>query len=480
MTVEEPESRVLKWIKPREEDRNRAQEVFSEIKERLKRTIDKLYSDFEILLEGSMAKDTWLRNSPEMDVFIVFSEELSKDELKKVVEVIAKENIDLSPRISYAEHPYVTLEKGPYSIDVVPAIKMRGDSRPRTAVDRTPLHTKFVVEHTDEALRDEIRIAKAFLKGIGVYGAEIGVGGFSGYLAELLVIRMGGFRELLRASEKWRAPLMLGFTDDDEVFKELKKRYPNSAMLFPDPVDPGRNVAAALTKKKMAEFVLASMMYLSSPSLYYFSERNEEIALAAFDDLPFDLYSEHTVVIDITLKEQLHPDVLWGGLKKAASSIKKTLERNDFSVVSCESWTNERDRAAVACMTEEKILEPIYLMRGPPFFLRENAEKFINKYIGALASGPWIDEDGRLNSINVRRRRSPIQIVEESLSLLLPRDLLKGSIKVYRATRDRLLSSDDIGKWLRIFCMNKPKWVLPAYLKNIKGEPSEEELFSKE
>ena len=31
------------------------------------------------------------------------------------------------------------------------------------------------------------------MQGIGVYGAEIKVGGFSGYLCELLVMKYGGF-----------------------------------------------------------------------------------------------------------------------------------------------------------------------------------------------------------------------------------------------------------------------------------------------
>ncbi|PNV79798.1 MAG: CCA tRNA nucleotidyltransferase [Fervidicoccus sp.] len=480
MTIEDPELSVLKWIKPRKEDRDKAMKVFSEVKEKLEKAIGKTYSNFEVVLEGSMAKDTWLRNNPEMDVFVIFNEELTKDELRNFVNRLAKELSELSPITSYAEHPYLTLSIGKFSIDIVPALKIESINKPRTAVDRTPLHTKFVLEHTDETLRDEIRVAKAFMRGIGVYGAEVKVGGFSGYLIELLIIKYGGFRELLKASKTWKPPIVIGLKDMPEKAKELKERYPNSVMLFPDPVDDKRNVAAALTKKKLGEFIMASELYQRNPNIFYFFEKIEDIALKEFNKFPLEIYSEHVIVVDLLLERGLHPDVLWGELKKVASSIKIELEKVGFTVANCESWTNEKKRAAVACRLEERVLEPISYVVGPPFVLRENSIKFIEKYLLSPMSGPWIDDSGRLHSLTIRKKRSPLQVIEEGLNNILPEDLRRGEFKVYRLTKDKLLSNDDISKWLKLFCFSKPRWLLPAYLAKAGIEVKEEELFEKE
>ena len=42
------------------------------------------------------------------------------------------------------------------------------------------------------------------MKGVGVYGAEIRVGGFSGYLCELLTLSFGSFTDILKAVSDWK------------------------------------------------------------------------------------------------------------------------------------------------------------------------------------------------------------------------------------------------------------------------------------
>ena len=53
-------------------------------------------------------------------------------------------------------------------------------------------------------LEGDVLLLKQFLKGVGVYGSELKVGGLSGYLSELLVIRYGSFPKVLRAAKSWR------------------------------------------------------------------------------------------------------------------------------------------------------------------------------------------------------------------------------------------------------------------------------------
>ena len=42
------------------------------------------------------------------------------------------------------------------------------------------------------------RFFKEFLKAIGAYGANSAIGGFSGYLVEILCIKYGGFLNLVK------------------------------------------------------------------------------------------------------------------------------------------------------------------------------------------------------------------------------------------------------------------------------------------
>jgi len=141
--------------------------------------------------------------------------------------------------ISYAEHPYLTVRIEGVEVDVVPAFRIPRGQRPITAVDRTPFHTEFVLAHTDERTRDEVRLLKQFMKGIGVYGAEIKVQGFSGYVAELLVIAHSSFEETLRAASSWRHPVVV-----DKLVKPLREF--SEPLVIPDPTDPLRNAASAV------------------------------------------------------------------------------------------------------------------------------------------------------------------------------------------------------------------------------------------
>ncbi|MEM3229402.1 MAG: CCA tRNA nucleotidyltransferase [Fervidicoccaceae archaeon] len=478
MTIAEPELRVLRWVKPRDEDKERAQKAFEDIRERMQRILSSNYSSpFDIRLQGSIAKDTWLRNDPEMDIFVIFEEEMSREDFKKIVEKAAKEMADLNPRISYAEHPYLTLSKDGFNIDIVPSLKMKESGRPRTAVDRTPLHTKFVLEHTDENLRDEIRLVKAFMKGTGVYGAEVKVGGFSGYLAELLTIKFGGFRELLDEAAKWRSHVIISFESDQNTIKQLRKRYPESPMILPDPADPLRNVAAALTRKKMAELSLASTLYLERPSLYYFSQKTELLLLEEAKKLPLEIYSDHTVVLDVKLKSTPHPDILWGELKRSSKSIRGILERNNFNVIRCDCWTDERERALIACLIEEKMLEPLGSINGPPFFTKENSIEFLQKYMTIPMAGPWFEDDGRLHALYIRYKRSPLQLLKDRLDEVLAGDLKSGEIRLYRLNSEKMFAEDEASRWLLLFQIGKPRWLLPRYLQELRGETEERVLF---
>ena len=153
-----------------------------------------------------------------------------------------------------------------FDVDLVPCYLIENAACIKSAVDRTPFHTQYLSARI-AGLEDEVLLLKQFMKGIGVYGSELKVGGFSGYLAELLILRYGSFTDTLKAASSWRP----GEIIDLERHSTVRHDEP---LIVIDPVDPARNVAAALTLDKMLQFAAASRCFLKNPDIcFFFPER---------------------------------------------------------------------------------------------------------------------------------------------------------------------------------------------------------------
>ena len=162
----------------------------------------------------------------------------------------------------YAEHPYVHAIIEGFDVDLVPCYLLENTSCLKSAVDRTPFHSRYILERI-KGMEDQVLLLKQFMKGVGVYGSELKVGGFSGYLSELLVLHYGSFMGTLEGTSRWRP----GEIIDLEGGGALSHDEP---MVVVDPVDPRRNVAAALTLDKMLQFAASARCFRKGPSLDFF------------------------------------------------------------------------------------------------------------------------------------------------------------------------------------------------------------------
>src|SRR5659263_142353 len=162
----------------------------------------------------------------------------------------------------YAEHPYIHAVLDGFEVDLVPAFKVERGADIRSAVDRTPFHNSYVSSRI-QGSEDEILLLKQFQKGLGVYGSELNTRGFSGFLAELLVIQYGLFENVLKAACNWKAGIII----DIEKHGTLIHRDP---LIMIDPTDPERNVAAALSLDNMCVFIDKACEFLEKPDEKYF------------------------------------------------------------------------------------------------------------------------------------------------------------------------------------------------------------------
>ncbi|MEM3952950.1 MAG: CCA tRNA nucleotidyltransferase, partial [Nitrososphaerota archaeon] len=271
---------ALKMYKPTPSE----EEILKRVSEKIVREAILESSRYEgildVTLEGSAAKETWVRGREEVDIFIHFDPTVALETLEKTVielgfKVLRK--LDGNPRLMYADHPYVEGRLGNVIVNIVACYKVNPPNW-ISATDRTPYHTKYVKEKLDQNARDEVRLLKAFMMCCGVYGAEIKMRGFSGYLAELLIINYGGFMETLREASNWIPPVIIDIEKHYKSKEEVLDVFGERHLIVVDPVDRMRNVASAVSEEKFSEFILASKLFSRSPSISFFKPREEIIS----------------------------------------------------------------------------------------------------------------------------------------------------------------------------------------------------------
>jgi len=412
------EDEVLKIIKPEEAEKLRLEKILGEVLERLK--------GYEAEVEGSFRKGTWLKGDTDLDVFVFFPKEVGKDYLKeKAIKEIISRFSDMKYMIAYAEHPYLMLYIDGIEVDVVPALKINSGSEAITAADRTPFHTKYVLEHLDERGKDEVRLLKRFFKGIGAYGAEIKVRGFSGYVSELLVIKYGSFREVLEHASKWvKPPIKIHLIEPAKDFTE--------PLQIPDPVDPRRNAASAVSLEKVALFSIAARYYLREPSVDYFFPK----------DLKYDKIKGDIILANVLIEESVVEDIIWGQVWKNVVKIKNILTSVGFKVIDVNAWGNE-ERLTIAIQLESKDIGKYYLNVGPYYYQQESVDKFIK-----MNENVWVGKDGRLYSIKERKEYDVLEVLKRTISFKYKFKLEFETLKEVK---------DD--PWLHRFLRKTPSWL---------------------
>ncbi len=403
----EVELEVLEKLRPTSVQLQILSRFYEFLKRKLLRCLAERHFEVEVEAEGSFAKGTILSDKWEIDVFVLFDNVTSrwiKGESLRVLEECIK---PLPYIIKYAEHPYLTVNVMGLKAELVPAIKIRKPGSGGLGVERTPFHTRYIREKfsKEPCLADEARLLKSFMEGIGVYGAETGIGGFSGYLAELLVVHYGGFRETLKAALKWRPQVYIDIEGVGDEGK-LRAKYRDSPIIVVDPVDPERNAAASVTREKLATFILASALYLRNPHPGYFhvvGGRGVELLGPALMVTCHGSYS------------QVPEENILGKLRRLSLLISTTLKSRGFRVTWFSYATDFSEKAVVVIGLESLELPKLEYRRGlSPWEDIEGAVNFISKRFneGGVA---WINEEGVLEGVRPRLYRRALQIVDGML-----------------------------------------------------------------
>ncbi len=338
----------------------------------------------------------------------------------------------------------------------------------KSATDRTPYHTEFMQTHLTPELRHEARLLKKFAKGIGTYGAEIKIGGFSGMLIDTLVLYHHSFMETIRQASSWTKGTLLEIGNPEQVVSS-KDRDSNSDLVVIDPVDPNRNLAAAVRPDKLWNFVAAGREFLRNPGVWYFfppgfKPRTRRQFSKRIDD------NTGREVLAVTFKHPvLVPDVLWGQLMKLERSLLDTMAREDFNAHRSALWSDEKKESAILVEADRTRLPAVRLQKGPPVSKEKDSLSFLEKHLrgGDTTRGPWVEGDRWM--VEKKRRISSISELvkagarEQARSLAIPKQLGRSFRESVKVLQNRevlsLLGRNGFDKSLWEFLEAKPTWL---------------------
>jgi tRNA nucleotidyltransferase (CCA-adding enzyme) len=242
----------------------------------------------------------------------------------------------------------------------------------QSAADRSPFHVKLV-ETLSPKSKAQVRLLKLFMYGVGVYGAEIQKQGFSGYVAEVLIIKHGDFKSVL----EWFAESPIG---------------QSRAFTLPDPVDEKRDLGIAVSGESYGRMVLASREFLKHPSVAFFRGMPARTRPSIKEEVVAVVFSH----------KRLSEDTLWGELRRSTKHVVRHLGVLGFVVARSMAASNNTDRSAILLIPEYTAL-PEYEQRvGPTVDRRKDVESFVSA--NAKASRLlWVDEEARVRLLRPRK-----------------------------------------------------------------------------
>jgi tRNA nucleotidyltransferase (CCA-adding enzyme) len=410
-------SDVLAAIKPTR------QEVASELdnaKELVRHITKKAPPTCEVVLTGSMAKKTFLRTGRDIDIFVLFERSTPKGKLEPAIKKIMDRAFPgTGYQLSYAEHPYVRFHYNGRRVDLVPAYKISRPSERLSAVDRSVLHTKFVRNSMKVKQTDEVLLLKQFLKSNELYGAEIKVEGFSGYLCELLIIKYGTFRRLVREASKWKDVFIdIRKFHSPKEKDEAKKRFASRFIVI-DPTDKDRNVAAAVSDASYRRFISLCKSFLKKPSKKFFFRLPD-----TFEQKVKKASKGKKLIILSMPRPDVVDDVLWGQIHKLVKQLKEAL--SDFGPKEILA-DDSHHMVKLAVVLKSDRLPAKMLVVGPPLKMKKHVEKFRK----AHKKAKFVKKGGKLYA-EVKR---PVTKAEKALS---------DFFKKYSETKSHLAYSEEM------------------------------------
>jgi len=385
---------VLARIKPSQKEMWEDQEFITEFLKKIDGITPK---EVEIILAGSTSRGTNLRGDRDFDVFMLFPKSYSIKDLANLGLKWGKQATKgWKWELAYAQHPYLRAWVKGRELDIVPSYKISEISEKATAVDRTPFHAAYILSRITEKQKDDVRLLKQFLKGAGIYGAEGKIQGFSGYLCELLILAYGSFIGFIQEiSSLKEIPV---FDPEGKRTREpLIKIFPEAAMIYIDPVDKDRNVAAAVSKTSLSLLIYTSRKFLKQPSERFFFPTDEKVDRKWMEK---QLKGRDSKIFAIEFNSPKEvEDIRWPQFYKFAHKLSDRAKDCHFSVFDTDI-AESKGKCIVLFEFEIYQLPRIRKVVGPPLWYEDDVEEFMRSH--KVTEPIWFEHD-KILALDKRR-----------------------------------------------------------------------------
>ncbi len=395
---------VLAEIVPSKEDMDRLNGIASRLIAKVRGYFKDIGLDVDVRLAGSFAKGSYLADQ-DFDLFMLFPTDMPRKEMENIGLKAGKDLIN--GQLVYSEHPYTTGYFEGIETDMVPCYHLKSTEHIVTAVDRTPFHTEYMNSHLTTEQKDQVRLLKKFMKGIGAYGAEQDSRGFSGYMCEVLIVKYGTFRKVLEACLEWKK--------GETIAVEKPGPRMKSALVVYDPVDPKRNAASSVHEDTLALFQRAAKAYLENPDVRFFFP-NKRTPLDP-GELEWICARKKTKLVSVMFDkpQNVVEDNLQAQLWRTQYALEKKFAEFEFKVVSAAHMLDDY-RLTVVFELENDILSENHKHRGPPVKVKKASEDFKRHWKDNPAGEPF-EENGFWYVISPRHFRTATEFLEKEIEL---------------------------------------------------------------
>ncbi len=382
MEMKDTISKISKYVEPPKKTEQLREKTAKEICTLIENEIKRYPQIKDLELGGSFAKKTWLMQNSDIDIFIRFKKNVSEKEFEKISLEIGLGVLPVDSRdIRYSQHPYVEGKIKDTRVNIVPCYDVKNGEW-KSAADRSPFHTRHMRKALTPKMRNEVRILKTFLRSNKILGAEIATQGFSGYVAEVLILRYKSFRNLINSMSEIK---------EKQVIGEATKIF-DTPLVIMDPVDSNRNLAAAISTENIGKFILLCRAFKDKPSKEFFIEAKTRIS---------ETYWNNLLVVRFNFKEN-RPDIIWGQIKKMVGVLSSQLESNGFTVLRSRPHVGQDKKIYLFFFLESIEISYIYSQNGPEFFRQDDSKKFISKNL-RNNEPMWIGKDQKITALKKRR-----------------------------------------------------------------------------
>jgi tRNA nucleotidyltransferase (CCA-adding enzyme) len=433
---------VLKRIRPSRDERDRLHRVTQQVISAAQSAINARSLTATVKVIGSAARDTWISGEHDIDIFIGFDVTTSREDLERYGLEIGKEIAVQGYVIGFAEHPYVKARCGDFAIDVVPYYIIENADQLLSAVDRTPFHEQYVGEHLG-ARQDDVRLLKQFLKGAGIYGAELRVKGFSGYLCELLVIKYGSFAGVLSNVQDWKVGTYITLAG------EHARSSFDSPLAVIDPVDARRNVAAAVSIDSFSTFVDSARSFLEQPcTKCFFPPKIAPLDARAFRAITT---KRKTTLFGVRFTlPNLVDDIAYPQLERAFKGMSAALLQQGFSALRGDIFYVQGEALLLFEMLVWQ-LPSVERRLGPPIDKKRHSVKFKKRYANdaLVLTKPFIQDGRFVVELHRKYLTFPEYLTKEFRNIRTSKAIVQAMEKGFQILKDEeLLESDGMGLFL--------------------------------